>query len=225
MKNQNTPIALEGFPFIAGFAALTLLVAFSAGKLGSAVLYGFSALFALLTLFAIYFFRNPRRMPPSDELAVLAPADGTVIVVDRVPVTPLGHEALKISIFMSVFNVHINRVPLSGRVVELTHTPGKFFDVRDSRSSCENERSTIVLEAASGVRLAFVQIAGLIARRIVCYAREGEMLERGRRYGLIRFGSRLDVYLPPDVQPLVKLGDRTVGGETVLGRLGGELIG
>lgn len=220
MKNQNTPIAFEGFPFIAGFAALTLLTALSAGKLCSAILYGFSALFALLTLFSLYFFRNPQRTPPTDERAVVAPADGTVIVVDRVPVTPLGHEALKISIFMSVFNVHINRVPLSGRVVELTHTPGKFFDVRDSRSSCENERSTMILETASGLRMAVVQVAGLIARRIVCYARGGEMLERGKRYGLIRFGSRLDVYLPVDVQPLVKLGDTTISGETVLARLG-----
>lgn len=220
MKNQNTPIAFEGFPFIAGFAALTLLTALSAGKLCSAILYGFSVLFALLTLFSLYFFRNPQRTPPADERAVVAPADGTVIVVDRVPVTPLGHEALKISIFMSVFNVHVNRVPFSGRVVELTHTPGKFFDVRDSRSSCENERSTIVMETASGLRMAFVQVAGLIARRIVCYARSGEMLERGKRYGLIRFGSRLDVYLPLDVQPLVKLGDKTIAGETVLGRLG-----
>lgn len=220
MRNQNTPIATEGFPFVAGFAALTLLAAFSAGRLCSAALYGFSALFALLTLFTIYFFRNPRRTPPADQRAVVAPADGTVIVVDRVPQTPLGQEAFKISIFMSVFDVHINRVPFSGRVVELTHTPGKFFDVRDSRSSCENERSSIVLETASGVRLAFVQIAGLIARRIVCYARSGEMLERGKRYGLIRFGSRLDVYLPLDVQPLVKLGDKTIAGETVLGRLG-----
>ena len=220
MKNQNTPIAFEGFPFIAGFAALTLLTALSAGKLCSAILYGFSALFALLTLFSLYFFRNPQRTPPTDERAVVAPADGTVIVVDRVPVTPLGHEALKISVFMSVFNVHVNRVPFSGRVVELVHTPGTFFDVRDSRSSCENERSTMILETASGLRMAFVQVAGLIARRIVCYARSGEMLERGKRYGLIRFGSRLDVYLPPDVQPLVKLGDKTIAGETVLGRLG-----
>ncbi len=219
MKNQNTPIAFEGFPFIAGFASVSFLTALVAGKLCSAALYGVSLLFALLTLFSLFFFRNPRRTPPADERAVLAPADGTVIVVDRVPVTPLGVEALKISIFMSVFNVHINRVPLSGRVVELVHTPGAFFDVRDGRSSCENERSTMILETASGLRMAVVQVAGLIARRIVCYARQGDLLERGRRYGLIRFGSRLDLYLPPHVQSLVKPGDKTVGGETVLARL------
>lgn len=121
---------------------------------------------------------------------------------------------------MSVFNVHINRVPFSGRIVELIHVPGRFLDARDERASCENERTTVVLETASGVRLAFVQIAGLIARRIVCYPTMGDQLERGKRYGLIRFGSRVDVYLPVDVNPLVKLGDTTISGETVLARLG-----
>lgn len=220
MKNQNTPIATEGYPFITGFAALELICLLAAWKLSSGLLYGFSALFLLLTLFTIYFFRNPERSPPADEQAVVAPADGTVIVVDRVPVTPLGCEALKISIFMSVFNVHINRVPFSGRIVELVHTPGRFFDARDDRASCENERTQVVIETSGGVRLAFVQIAGLIARRIICYPGVGDTLERGKRYGLIRFGSRVDVYLPVGVMPQVKPGDKTVSGETVLGRLG-----
>ena len=219
MKNQNTPIATEGYPFITGFAALTAITALPAWKLGSTVLSGISTLFALLTLFTMYFFRNPERTPPADERALVAPADGTVIVVDRVPQTPLGCEALKISIFMSVFNVHVNRVPFSGRVVAASHTPGKFFDARDERASCENERNTLVLETARGVRLAFVQIAGLIARRIISYPKVGDELERGKRYGLIRFGSRVDVYLPPETQALVKLGDKTVSGETVLARL------
>ena len=219
MKNQNTPIATEGYPFITGFSALALLCLFLAGKLCSGILYGFSALFLLLTLFTIYFFRNPERTPPADERAVVAPADGTVIVVERVPRTPLGCEALKISIFMSVFSVHINRVPYSGRIVELIHSPGRFFDARDERASCENERNQVMIETAGGVRLAFVQIAGLIARRIICYPKVGDILERGKRYGLIRFGSRVDVYLPVGVTPLVKLGDKTVSGETVLGRL------
>jgi len=219
MKNQNTPIATEGYPFITGFSALALLCLFLAGKLCSGILYVFSALFLLLTLFTIYFFRNPERTPPADERAVVAPADGTVIVVERVPRTPLGCEALKISIFMSVFSVHINRVPYSGRIVELIHSPGRFFDARDERASCENERNQVMIETAGGVRLAFVQIAGLIARRIICYPKVGDILERGKRYGLIRFGSRVDVYLPVGVTPLVKLGDKTVSGETVLGRL------
>jgi len=186
----------------------------------SGLLYCFSFFFILLTLFSIYFFRNPERSPPADEQAVVAPADGVVVVVDRVPHTPLGCEALKISIFMSVFNVHINRVPFSGRIVDIFYSPGAFFDARDQRSSCENERNGIVLKTASGARLAVVQIAGLIARRIVCYPKLGDYLERGERYGMIRFGSRLDVYLPVELKPLVKRGDKTVAGETVLGYLG-----
>jgi len=220
MKNQNTPIAREGYPFIAVFAVLALGCALAARQFSSTALACFGVLFALLTLFTLYFFRNPERVPPVDEHAVIAPADGTVIVVDRVPQSPLGHEALKISIFMSVFNVHINRVPFSGKILELRHVPGKFLDARDEHASCENERTTVVLEAVSGVRLAFVQIAGLIARRIVCYPKTGDHLERGKRYGLIRFGSRVDVYLPVEVQVLVKLGDTTISGETVLARLG-----
>lgn len=220
MRNQNTPIATEGYPFITGFAGVAVICALLAVMFGSAVLYGISALFALLTLFTVYFFRNPERTPPADERIVVAPADGTVIVVDRVQKTPLGCEALKISIFMSVFNVHINRVPFSGRVVDVTYVPGSFYDARDNRASWENERNGVVLETASGVRLAFVQIAGLIARRIICYPVVGDVLERGKRYGLIRFGSRVDVYLPVDSQPLVKLGDKTVSGETALARLG-----
>lgn len=219
MKNQNTPIAREGYPFVALFVAFALTGVFFAWSFGSAIMSCVGALFTLLTLFSLYFFRNPERTPPANEHTVVAPADGTVIVVDRVPRTPLGHEALKISIFMSVFNVHINRVPCSGRIVEKTHVPGRFYDARDERASCENERNTIVLETDSGVRIAFVQIAGLIARRIVCYPGVGDRLERGKRYGLIRFGSRVDVYLPVDVEPLVKLGDKTISGETALASL------
>jgi phosphatidylserine decarboxylase len=120
---------------------------------------------------------------------------------------------------MSVFNVHVNRAPLDGKVVDITYHTGRFYDARDGRASCENERNSVVLESASGVKIAFVQIAGLIARRIICYPKVGDMLQRGARYGLIRFGSRVDVYLPPDSMPLVKLGDTTVAGETVLVRL------
>jgi phosphatidylserine decarboxylase len=220
MRNQNIPIANEGYPFIAGFAGVALVCGLLAGTVGSVLLFSLSGLFVLLTLFTLYFFRNPERTPPEDEQAVVAPADGTVIVVDRVQQTPLGCEALKISIFMSVFNVHINRVPFSGTVVDVAYVPGAFFDARDERASCENERNGVVLETAGGVRMAFVQIAGLIARRIICYPSVGAVLERGKRYGLIRFGSRVDVYLPVDVVPLVKLGDKTVSGETVLARLG-----
>jgi len=218
--DNNGIIAREGYPFIAYAAGLTALLALSAWKLHSVVLAAPASISLLLTIFVISFFRNPERTPPGDGRTVVAPADGTVIVVERVTETPLGTEALKISIFMSVFNVHVNRAPLDGTVVDIAYVPGRFLDARDGRASSENERNGVVLETASGVRIAFVQIAGLIARRIICYPAVGDVLKRGTRYGLIRFGSRVDVYLPVEVEPLVKLGDTTTAGETVLGRLG-----
>lgn len=217
--NKSTLFAREGYPFIAFSCVLTLLLLFAALKLSSLVLAVPAALSVLIAAFVLYFFRNPERTPPADENAVIAPADGTVIVVERVPETPLGVEALKISIFMSVFNVHVNRVPFSGKVVEKIYHSGKFFDARHGSASFENERSVIVLETLSGMRLAFVQIAGLIARRIVSYPEIGDNLVRGERYGLIRFGSRVDIFLPPHLNPEVKLGDLTVAGETVLARI------
>lgn len=218
--NNSTPFAREGYPFIASSAGLTLLLVLAAWKLCSLVLAVPATLSCVLTVFVLYFFRNPERTPPGDECAVVAPADGVVIVSECVPDTPLGTPALKISIFMSVFNVHVNRVPFGGTVTDSFYHRGKFFDARDGRASFENERSGLILETSDGSRLAFVQIAGLIARRIVCYARTGDLLKRGERYGLIRFGSRVDVYLPVGVKPLVEVGDATVAGETVLGRLG-----
>jgi phosphatidylserine decarboxylase len=214
--NNSSHFAREGYPFIAYSTGLTILLAFSSWKLGSCVLAIPAAVSLLLTLFVLYFFRNPERFPPANSKAVVSPADGKIVVVEKVEETPLGVPALKISIFMSVFNVHVNRVPFDGTVVDAFYHRGKFFDARDGRASCENERNGIVLEICDGVRIAFVQIAGLIARRIVCYPRKGDLLKRGDRYGLIRFGSRLDVYLPIDVEPLVKLGEIAVAGETVL---------
>jgi len=218
--DNNGIIAREGYPFIAYSAGLTSLLTLAALKLNSTVLAVPAFVSLLLTIFVISFFRNPERTSPGDEKSVVAPADGRVIVVERVKETPLGVEALKISIFMSVFNVHVNRAPLDGRVVDVAYQPGKFLDARDGRASSENERNGVVLETASGTRIAFVQIAGLIARRIICYPKAGDVLVRGTRYGLIRFGSRVDVYLPVDVEPLVKLGDLTTAGETILGRIG-----
>ncbi len=217
--NNSSLFAREGYPFIAYSVGLTALFAVAAVRI-SAFLYIPVALSLLLTFFILYFFRNPERTTPADSTAVVAPADGTVVVVERVPETPLGAPALKISIFMSVFNVHVNRVPFDGKVIDTFHHSGKFFDARDGRASCENERNGIVLEIAGGARIAFVQIAGLIARRIISYPLAGDLLVRGERYGLIRFGSRVDVYLPAEVEPTVKLGDKTVAGETVLARIG-----
>ena len=216
--NNSSPFAKEGYPFIAYAVGLTALFAVAGARI-STVLYIPTALSLLLTLFVLYFFRNPERTTPSDVTAVIAPADGVVIVSEIVPETPLGAPALKISIFMSVFSVHVNRVPFDGKVIDTFHHAGKFFDARDGRASCENERNGIVLEIAGGAKIAFVQIAGLIARRIISYPMIGDLLVRGERYGLIRFGSRVDVYLPPHVESLVKLGDKTVAGETVLARI------
>jgi phosphatidylserine decarboxylase len=216
--NSSSLFAREGYPFIAYSIGLTALLAVAGARISTA-LYAPAALSFLLSLFILYFFRNPERTTPSDATAVIAPADGVVIVAERVPETPLGMEALKISIFMSVFSVHVNRAPFDGTVIDTFHHEGKFFDARDGRASCENERNGIVLEIAGGFRIAFVQIAGLVARRIISYPLVGDILVRGARYGLIRFGSRVDVYLPMEVVPLVKLGDRTVAGETVLARI------
>lgn len=217
MRNNSSPIAQEGYPFIAYSAGLTALFTVAAVRVSS-IMYIPLVISFILTLFVIYFFRNPERVTPSDSSTVVAPADGVVIVAEEVSETPLGIPALKISIFMSVFSVHVNRVPFDGKVIDTFHHQGKFFDARDGRASCENERNGIVLEVADGLKIAFVQIAGLIARRIVSYPMVGDLLTRGKRYGLIRFGSRVDVYLPMNVKPVVKLGDKTVAGETILAR-------
>ncbi|WP_224982786.1 phosphatidylserine decarboxylase family protein [Geomonas agri] len=218
MRNTNTPVAVEGYPFIAGFAAVAALLAL----LGQFLHFGFfipAALFLLLALFSIFFFRNPERTTPPGENVVVAPADGEVIFLGKVTEPHTGAEMEKISIFMSVFSVHINRAPLTSKVVDSFYNKGKFYDVRDERATFENEQQGLVLESATGLRMVVVQVAGLIARRIICYAKVGDQLTRGRRYGLIRFGSRLDVYLPLGTRIDVAMNQMTVAGETVLGIL------
>lgn len=218
MRNTNTPIAVEGYPFIAGFAAVAAVLAL----LGQFLHFGFfipAALFVLLSLFTVFFFRNPERSTPADENAVIAPADGEVIFLGKAVEPHTSVEMEKISIFMSVFNVHVNRAPVTAKVVDGFYTSGKFYDVRDERASFENEQQGLVLETVKGLRLVVVQVAGLIARRIVCYAKTGDSLTRGRRYGLIRFGSRLDIYLPLGTRVDVAMNQKTVAGETVLGIL------
>ncbi len=212
MRNKNTPIAAEGYPFVVIAGFITLLFALLAWKV-------LAAFFLVVTLFIVFFFRNPQRTPRGDENAVVSPADGVVIYLGNAHESHLDEEMVKISIFMSVFNVHINRVPVSGRVVDSFYLPGKFLDVRNERATFENEQNGLVLETARGIKMVVVQVAGLIARRIVCYPKVGDMLHRGQRYGLIRFGSRLDVYLPKGVELRVSMGDKIVAGETILGIL------
>ena len=213
MRNANQPVAQEGYPFIGLFAFVTLVFAL----LG----WGFLAVLLLaLTLFTVYFFRNPDRNTPTDEDLVVAPADGEVIFVGEVEEGRYFDDPVqKISIFMSVFNVHVNRVPLRGTVVDMFYRRGEFFNASLDKASDQNEQAGILLEDDKGRKILFVQIDGLIARRIVTYPAVGDLLKVGQRYGLIRFGSRVDVYLPLSCEIEVALGDKTIAGESILGRL------
>jgi phosphatidylserine decarboxylase len=214
MKNQHQPVAVEGYPFIALFAFVSLFCAALDWNCLATISFG-------LTLFAIYFFRNPERFPPEGDNAIVAPADGKVIFVGKVPEERYfgGQDVTKISIFMNVFNVHVNRVPINCKVVDQFYNQGSFLNASLDKASMENEQSGLLLETASGVKFLCVQIAGLVARRIISYPDTGDSLVRGRRYGLIRFGSRVDLYVPEGVEVSVRLGDKTVAGETILGYL------
>ncbi len=223
MKSSSSAITPEGYPFIAYSLGLFLFLSAGAWLLSSAALAVPACITFLLTLFVISFFRNPERTPPADESLIVAPADGKVVYIGPSTQEHMGG-CLKISIFMSVFNVHVNRAPLSGKVIDRFYKPGKFYDVRHAKASCENEQSGLLLETSQGQRIVVVQIAGLIARRILCYAEVGERLERGQRYGMIRFGSRLDIYLPAALSPLVTMGQTTVAGETPLAQFGSDPV-
>lgn len=213
MQNRNQPVAQEGYPFIGLFAFITLVFAL----LGWVSL---TLLFLFLSLFSVYFFRNPERVVPAGEDLIVAPADGKVIFVGEVQEDRYFKQRVtKVSIFMSVFNVHVNRVPCDGKVVEMYYNKGQFLNASYDKASECNEQSGILLETESSSRILFVQIAGLIARRIVTYPVIGDLLQRGARYGLIRFGSRVDIYFPENSNVTVLLGERTIAGETVLGTL------
>ncbi len=215
---MNVSIHREGYPFIAIFAAVNLLAFLLAAWLGWVLLP--------ITIWCIAFFRDPDRKTPDGVGLIICPADGKLLpVVDAVPPPELGMgEAARprLSIFMNVFNVHVNRNPVSGNVVALSYRAGKFFNASFDKASIHNERMSIRLrpegEAGDGKDLAVVQIAGLVARRIVCDLAQGEGVHRGARFGIIRFGSRVDVYLPPGTEILVQAGITTRAGETVLAR-------
>ncbi|MBE0577477.1 MAG: phosphatidylserine decarboxylase family protein [Desulfuromonadales bacterium] len=214
MKNQHQPVAVEGYPFIGLFAFVALFCA-------AVDWYCLATIGLGLTAFTVYFFRNPDRFPPENEKAIVAPADGKIIFVGKVPEDRYfdGQQVTKISIFMNVFNVHVNWVPITSKVLQQFYNKGRFFNASLDKASFENEQSGMLLETESGVKILCVQIAGLIARRIVTYPVTGNLLVRGQRYGLIRFGSRVDLYLPEGVEITAKLGTKTVAGETVLGYL------
>ncbi|TFG91477.1 MAG: phosphatidylserine decarboxylase family protein [Syntrophobacterales bacterium] len=213
MNKKNFPIALDGLVFIVPLAVLTVLsLYFDVTWL--------SVLFLAATFFVLWFFRNPDRVTPEDEKAIISPADGRVIKIEEVDEEEmLKGRARKVSIFMSVFNVHVNRAPCTGSVKEIAYRKGKFFSANLDKASALNERNSVLIETVGGNRILTIQIAGLIARRIVCWVQEGKELEKGERFGLIKFGSRLEVFMPLDATIPVKVGDKVRAGETRIGYL------
>jgi phosphatidylserine decarboxylase len=209
---RRFPIASEGIPFIAGAAFVTVYLAALGLALGAGV-------FLALTLFVTWFFRDPERAIPDEEGAIVSPADGKVIGVGVVSDAFGLESALKVSVFMTVFNVHVNRVPTDGTVTDVAYHPGKFFSANMDKASLDNERNAVSLDIGRGRKLVVVQIAGLIARRIVCKTKKGDNLRRGQRFGIIRFGSRVDCYLPSDAKPVVTVGDKVLAGTSILGYL------
>ena len=205
----------EGWRFVGIFAAVTALLAIIWEPLG---LIGL-----VLTVWCYYFFRDPQRVTPEIDNVVVSPADGVVQMIAEVPAPEelnMGEAKFtRVSIFMSVFNVHVNRAPADGKITKSVYVPGKFFNATLDKASKDNERQLLAMKTKSGKNICFVQIAGLIARRILCEASEGMEYKAGERFGLIRFGSRLDVYLPEGVEPQVCLGQTMVAGETVIANL------
>ncbi len=211
VRRQITPVHSEGYKFIACFAVASLVLGFLWQPLGWIGL--------VLTLWCVYFFRDPVRQTPVDRDVVVSPADGIISSIGFFAPPPelgLGAEPLqRISVFMSVFDCHVNRMPVAGRVAKIAYKAGVFVNADLDKASEDNERNSLVIDNDRG-RFGIVQIAGLVARRIVCFSKQGDMLAAGERFGLIRFGSRVDVYFPQGVRPLVSLGTKAIAGETVL---------
>lgn len=207
---MRIPIAREGYPFIL-IALFCIIIVWLVG------LRWLEVLFVPLGIFVVAFFRDPERVIPGDKGSITSPADGKVIKVERIKDEKfLKTDVLRICIFMNVFNVHVNRAIASGKVVDVIYNPGKFFNASLDKASMHNEQNAVIMEQGNK-RFAFNQIAGLIARRIVCYAKPGMTYEKGQRFGLIRFGSRVDVYLPAACRPSVKVGDKVRAGSSILG--------
>ncbi|MFJ9453377.1 MULTISPECIES: phosphatidylserine decarboxylase [unclassified Herbaspirillum] len=201
-------IAREGWPFL----GIAVVVAVVVTLIGGA----WSIPFWIIALFVLQFFRDPPRTIPQNPNAVLSPADGRIVVVAKAHDPYTNREALKISVFMNVFNVHSNRAPVDGKIETVQYFPGKFVNADLDKASLENERNALAITTANGQSVTCVQVAGLIARRILCYVKAGDVLARGQRYGFIRFGSRVDVYLPLTATPKVSVGEKVSATETIL---------
>ena len=210
MINPKIPLAQEGFPFIGFTAFFTLITAI----LGYEIL-AWPAL--LTTCFVVAFFRDPERMTDAPPDKILSPADGKVILIEeQFDHTYLDEQVIKISIFMNVFNVHVNRIPIEGAIESIHYKPGKFYSADSEKGALQNERCGIIMQSESGQKIAFVQVAGLIARRIVNWLEPNDIVQRGMRFGLIRFGSRVDIYLPLNSVIDVKVGQKVTAGKTSL---------
>jgi phosphatidylserine decarboxylase len=209
MPYPHPIIAREGWPFI----ALALVVAIAVHAFAG---WAWALFFWIVVVFMLQFFRDPPRQVPADPHAVLSPADGRVVVVERARDPYLDRDALKISVFMNVFNAHSNRSPVDGEVCNTWYFPGSFLNADLAKASLENERAVLSIKTPGGIDVTCVQVAGLVARRILCYAKTGQTLARGERFGFIRFGSRVDLYLPLDATPRAAVGDKVYATESVL---------
>lgn len=218
-------IAREGLPFISVGLFLTIVLILVAVRYSSHWFFGLSILLAILTLFTTYFFRDPDRSFAARENILVAPADGKIVQIKEIANHPfIGGPAVQISIFLSVFDVHINRVPADGVVEYVKYNPGKFLAAFEDKASELNEQTEIGIKSSSGEKLVVRQIAGMIARRIVCRLKQGEAVSAGERFGLIRFGSRTDLIIPATSEIKVELGQQVTGGETVMGYLRSEVV-
>jgi phosphatidylserine decarboxylase len=215
LKIVMVPIHPAGWIFIAIAAFTSLVLGLFYPPLGWLGL--------VITLWMVYFFRDPERVTPQDDSLIISPADGVVQLITKVPPPAeldMGSEPVtRVSVFLNVFNVHVNRVPAGGTITKLHYYPGLFLNASLDKASTDNERQLVKVTTAKGQNIGFVQIAGLVARRIICDLKEGQQVQAGERFGLIRFGSRMDIYLPAGVEPSVLIGQTAIGGETVIARM------
>ena len=213
-------IARDGWSLILIGLVLTVVALWGCTRWDSLILFIVGLVFAFATVFSVYFFRDPDRTFVAQPDGLVAPADGTIVEIDTLDTHPfVGDSAVQVSIFLSVFNVHVQRVPIDGTIDYVNYIPGEFFAAFEEKASEKNEQTEIGLITTSGQRIAFKQIAGLIARRIVCRLNAGDTVKAGERFGLIRYGSRVDMLLPLSAKLNVKIGDCVYGGETIIGSL------